>query len=69
MADARPHIAILGAGPTGLEAALAAAEHGFPFTVYEASQRVARAQALHAPFSKANDHVDDGGHSHHRHND
>ena len=30
--EAAPRIAILGAGPTGLEAALAAAEAGFPFT-------------------------------------
>ena len=37
----KPRIAILGAGPTGLEAALAAAEHGFPFTVYEAAPQVA----------------------------
>jgi len=35
------HVAILGAGPTGLEAALAAAEAGFPFTVYEAAAGVA----------------------------
>jgi pyridine nucleotide-disulfide oxidoreductase len=41
MPDAKPRIAILGAGPTGLEAALAAAESGFPFTVYEASSGVA----------------------------
>jgi NADPH-dependent 2,4-dienoyl-CoA reductase/sulfur reductase-like enzyme len=34
---AKPRVAILGAGPTGLEAALAAAEAGFPFTVYEAA--------------------------------
>lgn len=34
-------IAILGAGPIGLEAALAAAEAGFAFTVYEASPAVA----------------------------
>ena len=34
---AKPHIAILGAGPTGLEAALAAAEAGHPFTLYEAA--------------------------------
>lgn len=34
---AKPHIAILGAGPIGLEAALAAAEAGHPFTLYEAS--------------------------------
>lgn len=32
-----PHLAILGAGPVGLEAALAAAERGWPFTVYEAA--------------------------------
>ena len=37
----RPHIAILGAGPTGLEAALAALDRGYPFTLYEASSRVA----------------------------
>src|SRR5436309_11772255 len=41
MSDTKPHIAILGAGPTGLEAALAAAEAGHPFTVYEASPAVA----------------------------
>jgi thioredoxin reductase len=41
MSDAKPRIAILGAGPTGLEAALAAVEGGFPFTVYEASPGVA----------------------------
>ncbi|MEM6794773.1 MAG: NAD(P)-binding protein [Acidobacteriota bacterium] len=35
------HFAILGAGPTGLEAALAAAENGYEFTLYEASDRVA----------------------------
>jgi NAD(P)-binding Rossmann-like domain len=35
----RPRIAILGAGPIGLEAALAAHERGFPFTVYEAADR------------------------------
>jgi len=34
-------IAILGAGPIGLEAALAASEAGFPFTVFEASSAVA----------------------------
>jgi cation diffusion facilitator CzcD-associated flavoprotein CzcO len=33
----RPRLAILGAGPTGLEAALAAAEAGLPFTLYEAA--------------------------------
>jgi len=32
-----PRLAILGAGPIGLEAALAAAEAGLPFTVYEAA--------------------------------
>lgn len=36
-----PRVAILGAGPVGLDAALAAAERGFPFTVYEAGSRVA----------------------------
>ncbi len=41
MSDAKPRIAILGAGPTGLEAALAAVEGGFPFTLYEASPGVA----------------------------
>ena len=41
MTDSRPHIAILGAGPTGLEAALAAIDGGFPFTLYEASASVA----------------------------
>lgn len=37
----RPRIAILGAGPTGLEAALAAAERGLDFTLYEQAARVA----------------------------
>jgi hypothetical protein len=37
----KPRIAILGAGPTGLEAALAAAEAGHPFTLYEAAPTVA----------------------------
>jgi len=36
-----PRIAILGAGPTGLEAALAAAERGLPFTLYDAAPQVA----------------------------
>lgn len=36
-----PRIAILGAGPTGLEAALAAADAGLPFTLYEAAPSVA----------------------------
>ncbi len=35
------HIAILGAGPVGLDAALACAEAGWPFTVYEAGDTVA----------------------------
>src|SRR5215210_3879835 len=37
----RRRIAILGAGPTGLEAALAAAARGHDFRVYEAAPRVA----------------------------
>ncbi|HVS01057.1 MAG TPA: FAD-dependent oxidoreductase [Thermoanaerobaculia bacterium] len=41
MSETKPRIAILGAGPTGLEAALAAAESGHPFTVYEAAPTVA----------------------------
>jgi cation diffusion facilitator CzcD-associated flavoprotein CzcO len=41
MHETKPQLAILGAGPTGLEAALAAAEEGFPFTVYEAAPGVA----------------------------
>jgi hypothetical protein len=36
----KPRIAILGAGPVGLEAALAAAESGHPFTIYEAAPEV-----------------------------
>ncbi len=35
-----PHVAILGAGPAGLDAALAAAEGGFPFSIYEAEAEV-----------------------------
>ncbi len=35
------HLAILGSGPTGLEAALAAAERGLDFTLYEAAPRIA----------------------------
>jgi len=34
-------LAILGAGPTGLEAALAASERGLSFTLYERSAAVA----------------------------
>src|SRR6478672_5253971 len=41
MTTPKPHIAILGSGPTGLEAALAAVETGFPFTLYEAAAEVA----------------------------
>ena len=37
----KPRIAILGAGPIGLEAALAASERGWPFTVYEAAGQAA----------------------------
>ncbi|HEX2253034.1 MAG TPA: flavoprotein [Thermoanaerobaculia bacterium] len=33
-----PRLAILGAGPVGLDAALAAADAGLPFTVYEAAE-------------------------------
>jgi cation diffusion facilitator CzcD-associated flavoprotein CzcO len=40
-AGARPHLAILGAGPIGLEAALAAADSGLPFTLYEAGLEAA----------------------------
>src|SRR4051812_2479323 len=36
-----PRVAILGAGPIGLEAALAAAEGRWPFTVYERADTVA----------------------------
>ncbi|HEY0783581.1 MAG TPA: NAD(P)-binding protein, partial [Thermoanaerobaculia bacterium] len=35
------HLAILGAGPTGLEAALAAVDAGLPFTLYEAAPHAA----------------------------
>ena len=41
MFQSPPRIAILGAGPIGLEAALAAAERGWPFTVYECADAVA----------------------------
>jgi cation diffusion facilitator CzcD-associated flavoprotein CzcO len=37
--EATSRIAILGAGPIGLEAALAAAERGWEFTVYEAAEK------------------------------
>ncbi len=39
--DQPPRIAVLGAGPIGLEAALAAAERSWPFTVYEQAAAVA----------------------------
>lgn len=39
LAPAPAHVAILGAGPVGLEAALAAADAGWPFTVYESAAR------------------------------
>jgi hypothetical protein len=38
--EAQPSVAILGAGPVGLEAALAAAERGWELTVYEAGDAV-----------------------------
>jgi NADPH-dependent 2,4-dienoyl-CoA reductase/sulfur reductase-like enzyme len=41
MTQPKPRIAILGAGPTGLEAALAAADGGFPFILYEAAPTAA----------------------------
>ena len=41
MPDTKPRIAILGAGPTGLEAALAAVDAGSLFTLYEAAPTVA----------------------------
>ncbi len=40
MSSETPHIAILGAGPVGLEAALAAQESDCSFTVYEAGSEV-----------------------------
>jgi hypothetical protein len=40
-AETRPHLAIVGAGPIGLEAALAAADAGLPFTLYEAGPEAA----------------------------
>lgn len=39
----KPHLAILGTGPTGVEAALAAIDGGFTFTLYEAGPRVSEA--------------------------
>lgn len=37
----KPRIAILGAGPVGLDAALAAVDAGYPFTLFEAAPEVA----------------------------
>src|SRR3954447_15459909 len=37
--EQQPRVAILGAGPVGLEAALAVAERGWAFTVYEGASR------------------------------
>lgn len=37
----RPHIAILGAGPIGLDAALRALAGGYSVTLYEAAAQVA----------------------------
>lgn len=39
--DFPPRVAILGAGPVGLDAALACADEGLPFTLYEAGPRPA----------------------------
>ena len=41
MSPPQPRLAILGGGPTGLEAALAAADNGWAFTVYEAANHPA----------------------------
>ncbi len=41
MPQSAPRLAILGAGPIGLEAALAAADRGLEFTVYDAAPTVA----------------------------
>lgn len=41
MTESKPHLAILGGGPTGLEAALAAAEKSYPFTLYEKADSLA----------------------------
>ncbi len=41
MSHGSPRIAIVGGGPIGIEAALAAAERGWPFTVYEAAGSIA----------------------------
>lgn len=41
MNGSKPHLAILGSGPTGLEAALTAAEKGYSFTLFEKAPSVA----------------------------
>lgn len=41
MTQSTPSVAIVGAGPTGIEAALAASERGWRFTVYEGTPTVA----------------------------
>ncbi|HEX6201003.1 MAG TPA: flavoprotein, partial [Thermoanaerobaculia bacterium] len=41
MIGERPHVAILGAGPAGLDAALEAAARGWGFTLYEAADEPA----------------------------
>lgn len=41
MSSGKPRYAILGAGPTGIEAALALAERGDAFTLYEAAPNIA----------------------------
>ncbi len=41
MTASKLRIAILGSGPTGLEAALAAADAGYAFTIYEAAAQAA----------------------------
>ncbi len=41
MPEDRPHLTIIGAGPTGIEAALAAQENGYGFTLYEQGDDVA----------------------------
>ena len=54
-----PRIAILGAGPIGLEAALAAAERGDDFTVYESAPRRRRARAPLGPRAHVHAVVDE----------
>ena len=45
MTQSTPHLAILSSGPTGLEAALTAAESSHPFTVYKAGPQPATSVA------------------------